>query len=248
MLSVLDLYSSEHTALTADDIGAQLGLARTTCYRYIRELMHAGLLVSRAGLYGLGPRIIQLDHRIRQSDPLLKAGRPVLAQLVERTGAVGLLATLFDGQIVNIHQEGGDETSLGYSRGTTVPTFRSASSKIILAHLKPARLQRLWNAHREWPDVQAIGADWSDFLAHMQAIRRQRYWVSHGELDPGAVGVAAAVLLPDGAVAGSMTLVFPQRHFELYAEAALGALVLDAATEVGRTLSASRPCEMAQTR
>lgn len=241
MLCVLDLFSREATALSADEIAAELGLARTTCYRYIRELMRAGLLVSDAGLYGLGPRIIQLDQRIRQADPLLNAGQPVLARLVERTGAVGVLATLSNGQIIHIHQEGGQESSLAYSRGTTVPIFRSATSKVILANLKPARLKRLWDAHRESADVCAIGAGWDAFLSHMQAIRRQGYWVSHGELTPSVVGIAAPVLRADGAVLGSVALVFQTLNFELFAEPALGALLIQAAADIRQGLGRSEP-------
>ena len=69
MLSVLDLFSRDHMALTAEQIAEELKLTRTTSYRYIGELMQAGLLVSTMGVYTLGPRIIQLDYRIRESDP-----------------------------------------------------------------------------------------------------------------------------------------------------------------------------------
>ncbi len=239
MLSILDLFSKEHTDLTADAIADELQLARTTCYRYIKELMQAGLLVSNMGYYGLGPRIIQLDYQIRETDPLLNIGRDILAELVAGTGGIGLLATIYDSQIINIHQEGDDrELALTYSRGKAVPTFRSASSKVILAHLKLARLKRLWKTHQGEADVLAIGPDWESFNGYMQAIKRQGYWVSHGELDPGINGVAAPVLYRDGTIAGSMTLVFNQSRFCLYNEDFLGRLVAEAAARVGALLPA----------
>ncbi|MEV4782984.1 IclR family transcriptional regulator [Burkholderia sp. LMU1-1-1.1] len=237
MLSILGLFSKEHTALSADAIADELQLARTTCYRYIKELMQAGLLVSNMGLYGLGPRIIQLDYQIRETDPLLNIGRGVLAELVASTGGIGLLATIYDSQIINIHQEGDNrDWAITYSRGKAVPTFRSASSKVILAHLKQPRLKRLWKTRQHEADVRAIGPDWESFKAHMQAIKEHGYWISHGELDAGSDGVAAPILYRDGTVAGSLTLVFNHERYCLYNEEFLGKLVMDAATRVGALL------------
>lgn len=236
MLGVLDLFSRDAAGLSADEAAARLGLARTTCYRYLRELTRAGLLISDSGVYGLGPRIIQLDRRIRQTDPLLTAGRPVLAKLVERTGAIGVISTLFDGQVILVHQEGGDDSTLAFSRGTTMPTFRSASSRVILAYLKTTRLKRLWEARRNLEDAQTIGADWDAVVAHMQSIRQQGYCLSHGELHPSVVGIAVPVLRADGAVVASVALVFPKQNFALFAESALGAMLIGGATEIGNRL------------
>lgn len=238
MLSVLDLFSKEHTALTAEQIAEQLSLSRTTCYRYIAELMHAGLLVSQRGVYGLGPRIIQLDHRIRQSDPLINAAEAPLAEAARVTCATGLLAAIYNDQIINIHQTlPGARHSLRYSRGEAVPTFRSSSSKVILAHLKTARRKRIWTAHRDEADVQALGADWPAFEALMQTIRTNGYWVSRQELELDAVGLAVPVFFGDGELAGSMTLIFEPAHFARFQEPALAALLQDCARDVMQRLA-----------
>lgn len=235
MLSVLELFSREHTALTADQIGEALGLARTTCYRYLGELSRAGLLVSNAGVFGLGPRIIQLDHRIRESDPLLNAARDIVAELVDRTGGTVLLAAIYDDKIINVHQEG--RHKLSYGRGKALPTFLSASSKVILANLRTPRLKRIWKAHHGGRKQSALAREWSAFADQMREIRKNRYWVSRGELDPGLDGIAAPILYADGAVAGSVTLVFPDDQFRLYDEPALGATIVDAAIGIGASLA-----------
>jgi DNA-binding IclR family transcriptional regulator len=238
MLSVLDLFSREHTALTADQIAEQLDLSRTTCYRYIAELMHAGLLVSNGGVYGLGPRIIQLDFRIRQSDPLINTAEPILAEVARMTFSEGLLASIYNDQIINIHQtSSGARDDLRYSRGKAVPTFRSCSSKVILANLKPAKLKRIWNAHKDEEDVQQLGQDWAAFSGQMERIRKNRYWISQQEIEEGAVGLAAPVFFTPGEIAGSMTLIFHPEHFERFRPEALGQLLLASAQQVSATLA-----------
>ena len=75
MLKVLDLFTEEAPALTADEIIARLKYSRPTGYRYVRELVAAGLLVRAPHGYALGPRIIEFDRLIRRHDPLLTASR-----------------------------------------------------------------------------------------------------------------------------------------------------------------------------
>lgn len=239
MLAVLDLFSREHETMTAEEIAETMQLTRTTCYRYTRELSSAGLLVSHGGKFTLGPRIIQLDHRIRESDPLLNAGKEVLAQLARAVGATGLMATIYRNEIINIFQCGGEEALrlVTYGRGTSVPTFRSSSSKVILAALSRARLRRIWADNAHDPDCLAIGADWLAFWQALQAIKKNGFWISRSEVDSSLVGIAAPVFYRDGDVAGSMTLIFQDQAFSLFDADSLGARLLDAAHAVSDALS-----------
>ena len=249
MLSVLDLFSREHTTMTADQIAELFGLTRTTCYRYTRELCNAGLLVSDGGLFMLGPRIIELDHRIIESDPLLNAGRPVISQLADSLGATGLLTTCYDDRIVNVFQHEGSlqRLPLSFGRGTTMPIFRSSTSKVILASMSRGRLKRLWKNHQEEPDCQKIGADWLSFWKSLQVIKRQGYWTSAGELDGGLAGLAAPILYGTGEVAGSMSLVFALEQFANYDTDLLGSRLRGAALQLSRTLSELRRPKPPQT-
>jgi DNA-binding IclR family transcriptional regulator len=242
MLSVLDLFSRHHTTMTAEQIAESLGLTRTTCYRYTRELSRAGLLVSDGGHFMLGPRIIELDHRIIESDPLLNAGRSVITALAESLGATGLLSTSYDDRIINVFEHEGSlsRLPLSFGRGTTMPTFRSSSSKVILASMSRGRLKRLWNQHQEEPDCRRIGEDWLSFWKNLQLIKRQGYWTSIGEVDKGLAGVSAPILFVTGEVAGSMSLVFALDDFRLYETELLGARLRGAAAQVTRAMATGR--------
>lgn len=243
MLSVLDLFSRAHTTMTAEQIAEALELTRTTCYRYTRELVHAGLLVSDGGHFMLGPRIIELDHKIIESDPLLNAGRSVVSALATSLGATGLLSTSYDDRIINVFQHQGAlvPPTLSFGRGTTMPIFRSSTSKVILASMSRSRLKRLWEHHQHEPDCRAIGEDWLSFWKALQLIKRHGYWTSAGELDSGAAGVAAPIFFATGEVAGCMSLVFSAEEFKLYETALLGARLLGAAAQVSKLLANELP-------
>ena len=236
--------------MTAEQIAESLALTRTTCYRYTRELCTAGLLVSDGGLFMLGPRIIELDHRIIESDPMLNTGSPVVAALADALGATGLLTTCYDDRIINVFQHEGSLQRLpvSFGRGTTMPVFRSSTSKVILAGMSRGRLKRLWATHQDEADCQALGADWLAFWKHLQAIKRQGYWTSSGELDPGLAGIAAPIFYGTGEVAGSMSMVFAVEDFKSYDTELLGSRLRAAAAQLSRSLSDLGAAPAAQTR
>lgn len=62
------------------------GCFTPTGYRYLKELMQAGLLQRlNGGYYALGPRIALLDYIIRTTDPLPGLSIPLMRELVEKT-------------------------------------------------------------------------------------------------------------------------------------------------------------------
>lgn len=238
MLSVLDLFSRDHTTMTAEQIADALSLTRTTCYRYTRELTQAGLLVSHAGQFRLGPRIIELDYRMLGSDPLINVGGPVISALADAMGATGLLTASYSDHVVNVFAHTGSPRPLplSFGRGTTMPMFRSSTSKVLLAMMSRGRLRRVWERHEHDPDCRAIGADWKDFWRKLQEIRQAGYVASYGELNVELAGISAPVSFNDGEVAGCMSLIFLREVFDRFDVQLLGARLCVAAADVSRSL------------
>lgn len=238
MLSVLDLFSRDHTTMTAEQIADALSLTRTTCYRYTRELSQAGLLVSHNGQFMLGPRIIELDHRMLDSDPLINVGGPAVSALADAMGATGLLTASYSDHVVNVFAHTGSPRPLpmSFGRGTTMPMFKSSTSKLLLAMLSRGRLRRVWERHQHDADCRAIGKDWKAFWRTLQEIRQRGYATSYGELNAELAGISAPVTFNGGEVAGSMSLVFLREEFKRFDVQLLGARLCVAAADVSRRL------------
>lgn len=238
MLSVLDLFSSDHTAMTSEQIAEALSLTRTTCYRYTRELSQAGLLVSHGGWFMLGPRIIELDRRMRGSDPLINAGGPLVAALANSTGSTGLISASYSETTVNVfeHVASAKPLPMSFGRGTTMPMFRSSTSKVLLAAMSRGRLRRLWERHQSDPDCRAIGSEWRDFWRNLQEISRVGYSVSFGELNAELAGISSVITYSDGEAAGCLSLVFMRDEFMRYDAQLLGSRLRAAATDLSQIL------------
>ncbi len=237
MLAVLDLFSPARPVLTADEVAAKLACSTATAYRYIGRLCAAGLLARFQAAYALGPRIIELDHTIRQGDPLLRAAQPIMRELRDATGCDVLLASMFGERILAIHHErGADPSTVSFGRGRPMPLFRGAGSRAIVASLPAAQQKRLFIAHRSDAEAATFGADWPAFRTAMEGLRRAGHSVSLGELEPQNVGVAAAISA-DGALPASLVLVLNRQRYAIADKPLVANMVMQAAARISSALN-----------
>jgi DNA-binding IclR family transcriptional regulator len=234
MLAVLDLFTEEEPTHTAEDIAGRLKYTRPTGYRYVRELVNAGLLARSAAGYALGSRIIELDWLVRTHDPVLTASGAAVRELAMRTGCGVTQMGLYGERIVTIrHEPGPEPLQIGFDRGRPMPLFRGAPSKAILAHLPRARLERLYRRHHE--------RGFGKFFEEMQAIRKAGYAISFGELDPGKVGIGAPVYRRDRSVAGSICLVLTGLRYDTANRELLVERLLESAAGISEALEPVDP-------
>ena len=114
MLAVLELFTVERPQWTVEAAAERIGVSATTTYRYFKRLTGAGLISPIAGAsYALGPAIIQMDRLIQICDPMLRAARLVMTELVQRAaeGSTILLCRLFHDRVMCVHQVVGRGTA-----------------------------------------------------------------------------------------------------------------------------------------
>ena len=208
--TILDLYSEAEPIWTLEQITNQTGYARSTAYRYVRELCDAGLLISIGkGAHVLGPRIIEFDRLIRNTDPLLIAAQKVIPQLYQEFGGgLLLLSSLYGDKVLCIYQEPLIvDFKVSYTRGRPMPLFYGATAKVILANLPERKLVKLFLKHRVEIANAGLGDEWDQFKGCLESIRNKGYCISNGEVDRGVTGIGAAIFSDSKTVIGSLTYV-----------------------------------------
>jgi DNA-binding IclR family transcriptional regulator len=215
MLAILDLFDEGTSMWTAEAIAARLGYSLPTGYRYVRELHEAGLLRRDVGAtYVLGPRVVELDYRIRVGDPLLVAGQRIMRALAEQTGCDVVLGTLYGERIITIHQEQGTEgVSASYGRGRRMPLYRGMLSKAILSALPRAQLRKLYRNSAEEAQASPFSHDWENLLSGLKAIRSAGFSVSHGELDAGQTGIAVPLASDAHRLTAALGFIMSHKRF-----------------------------------
>lgn len=211
VFAVLDLFSSERPVWAPDEVNEALGYTRATGYRYVKELVEAGFLQKvAAGYYALGPRIIELDYQLRQSDPVLLAAIPLMKQLAEQSGYDTVLSVLFVGgmQVIDTYRASVQPgLELTYGRGRPRPLFRSGAPKVLLSCLTRTQQQRLYESHVDEVAESGLGTSWKEFRSYLQQVRKQGYYYSIGELDANVSAVAVPVFNAEGDAVAALALV-----------------------------------------
>jgi DNA-binding IclR family transcriptional regulator len=210
VFAILDLFTQKRPIWHTDEINEALGYARPTGYRYVKDLVEAGLLQKvSAGRYSLGGRIIELDYQLRQSDPVLLAAIPAMQKLAARTGLDAVLTVMFAGpRVIDIHRESAQKgLQLAYGRGRPRPVFRSGAPKILLAHLPRGPLVKIHEAHAAEIAKAGMGKTWPDFRAALTQIRKAGHYRSLGELEPSLGSVSVPVFNAEDECVAALALV-----------------------------------------
>jgi DNA-binding IclR family transcriptional regulator len=208
MISVLDVIESSTTGLTFDQMLDILQLTRSTLYRYVKILSEAGLITSLPDLgYTLGPRVAELDHKMRTQDPLIIASRPVMRELARTVGGVALLCRRYRDRVLCVHQEGSSDTfSSGYERGRDRPLLQGAASRIILAQLHARVIARIYAERPEQFKESGLGDSLEQVKAALAQIRQRGWCASEGQVTAGVTGIAAALFDNQNNTVGSLSI------------------------------------------
>jgi DNA-binding IclR family transcriptional regulator len=238
MLGVLELFSDQRLHWSAEDIAETLGVSLPTTYRYLKTLSEAGLLQRVADAqFTLGPRIIVLDHFIRQADPVLQCGVPFMKELVAQTGFDCVISSLHGSQLLDTHREyGATPPDLSYGRGRPRPLFQGGAPKVILAGLPTAQLHKIFDAHPAEIAAAGLPTDWPAFRRYYSQIRKNGFYFSNGELEPNLVAIAVPLQQADGSVIGALSLVTTVQRMAVIDRAKLTPLIQRAAREISARL------------
>ena len=202
-INVLDLFTTEKSMWTAQEVASALNVPTSTTYRTMRELARVNMLEpAMEGYYRLGSVFIEFDRRTRLTDPLVLLGMPMLTDIAHHANipCVAVLARLYGDTVMCIAdtRSAGSAVQTSYERGRPRPLMRGATSKVILAQLTTRRLNKL-----------LATADSSDaaFRSELALIRKNGYCVARGEVDEGRVGIAVPISIPEQALIASLSLV-----------------------------------------
>lgn len=233
MLQVVDLIEASDNPVLAEDLMARLELTRSTLYRYLKTLSEAGLITSFPGVgFALGPRIAELDFRMRNRDPLIIASRPVMMELVAALPGIALLCRRYRDAVLCVHQERGATSLVStYERGLARPLFRGAASRIILAYLPPRVIERL---HQQ---DSANGVSLAALRPELKEMRRRGWDLTESQVTRGVTGIAAPVFDNRGRILGSLSLTIGRTRIP----ASEAAAVAERVTFCARIVSTSLP-------
>lgn len=214
-LRVLETLADAGEHLTVGDLASRLGMHRTVVYRLVGTLERHRLAHRHPdGRYGVGLGTVALARNVA-APRLAEVTLPVLSALADRAGATAFLAVAEgeEATAVAVVEPRQGSIHVAYRVGSRHALDRGAGGLAILATRAPR----------------------SDERAEVAEARRRGYAITSGELQSGAVGIAAAVPI-EAALEISLGVV----ALGPLDEPGVAPLVLDSASRVAALVGRAR--------
>lgn len=223
------------------EIARVTGLPTSTVHRILQELVELGWSrESDDRTYALGARLLTLVGQADDGFAVVRAARPILRALCERTGHTVHLALREGDEAVYVDKLDGRRIYQMRSRiGLSIPLHSTAIGKALLAQLPDDEI-RLIAARTGLPArTERTITHVPTLLSHLALVRRRGFAVDDEENEVHTRCVGAAVVDHRGVPIGGLSL--SSLAFDLDAEhiRQFAVLVVGAAREVSAALGAT---------
>jgi DNA-binding IclR family transcriptional regulator len=134
---LLGLFSADEPELTLAQLTHRLGTSKATTHRYTQALRQVGLLRfdASAGVYSLGPRIVELASTALAGLRIIKVAGPTMERLVGELNET-IVLSIWDGEspvVVRVEDNTDRLVRIIVRTGARLPRSTSAQGKIFLA-------------------------------------------------------------------------------------------------------------------
>lgn len=217
-LALLALVASEHRALSLADLSARLGLPKATAHRLCAQLQESGWLMRDADgrSFSVGPALRRLALDTLNNGVVRGLRHQVLAELVTTVGETCNLTTLDGATVLYLDRvEAPWPWRLTLDIGAQVPLHCTASGKLFLALLPPARRQVLIEQLRLEALTPATITCADALRAECDRIAERNWSTDCEEFIPGLNAVAVPVRDAQGQVRAAIAVHAPSARMSI---------------------------------
>ncbi len=236
-LRALELIS-ESGELGVTELGRKLGVHKATASRLIATLAERGF-VERDPIsekFRLGFGLISLAGAAVGGNDLVRAARPILDDLAERTRETVNLGVLSGGSVVYVDQVTGTRSIVSVSWvGQRTPLHCTSNGKVLLAYATDAERDRLLRAPLTRLTPRTI-TDVKKLRAQLAEIVVRGYSQTMEELEEGLNAVAAPVRGMGGDLIAALSVSGPAFRMRAVDLPRIGKLAADSALAVSKRL------------
>jgi len=236
---ILTLFSEAAQTLQVSEIADQLGLPRSSAYRYISALRAHNLIEVDPddGGYRLGPAILDLAASM-QRKPLHDLSLPHMKRISRETGETVILCGIRENAGVCLEKvEGHHALRVSYELGDSYPLHAAATGKVILAFLGADEQERVLRLAGLPQITDRTITDPRKLRQKLAKIRKDGYAESFGESIMGTRGMAVPIFARSGHVVASIGVSVPEHRAQGANRERIVQLLLQAAEAVTNGLA-----------
>lgn len=233
---VLEIVANHVRGVSLNQLVEWSGLPRSSAYRLAASLCAVSYLeVNEAGLYQLGPKLMDLLKKRLSAAAAVLSIRPLLTELADTVGETAFFAHLIDKRInlVEVVTPSGSTRSYIYPGTGERPVDTCSSSKAILAFTETDVARDIYASC----DLGAQRHNWEAFSRILKQVKRDGFAICDGEIDEGVFSLACPV--PVGEIEGlfSIGIVGPSGRMKAMKIDHLATTLRDEAQSASRLLT-----------
>jgi DNA-binding IclR family transcriptional regulator len=196
-LRILSFLARQRGPAPARAIAQGLGIPRSSVYHLLTTLQehHFVVHLPEERRWGLGIAAFELAGGYARQEPLARLGRPVLADLVDRTGESAHLAVMHGRDVLYIVEERAPRRpALVTDVGVRLPSHLTATGRAMLAALPREQVRALYPDAASFADRTGRGPGRPGALRDLlRDVRERGFAVEDGEVTLGMRSVGVVV-------------------------------------------------------
>jgi len=249
-VSILKVFESANSGLTAVQIANQLNLNRSTVHRLLSVLEAEGLVArdttfngeARNSAYRLGPTLVSLGGLALRQINLRAIALPQLRALAQKSGETVDLELLVGAEVMIIEEVQGEHmlrVGVGDNVGSRYPAHATSTGKLLLAGLSEAELKA--TLPNKLAALTPFTVTDKQILRDQIAEARRLGWASSWEeLEIGLVAIGAPITGRDGEPIAAVSVSGPTARIDRAQIKNLALIVMDTTRRITRDLGFAR--------
>ncbi|CUK26578.1 L-arabinolactonase [Cognatishimia activa] len=210
-LTLLDLVADADKPQRFAELLSASGLSKPTFARILRTLIAFGLVRNdeEKGTYSLGPRFLELSHRVWDTFDLNAVAGAELERLSSELGETVALCKLDNNEVLYMAESSGTGLSVHVRAGDRVPLHCTAAGKALLAFQDPSLTRAFIDQSPLEAFTKTTLTTQKELEGDLALTKARGYAVSYEEHLEGVNGVSVVVSSPDGTPLGALSILAP---------------------------------------
>lgn len=200
-LGMIEAVAAMQHPPTLAELATSVGVPKPTLHRWLGALEAAGLLqrTPDGRRFELAPRASKLAFSILTNRPGGTLRHEILTRVVEAVGEACNLTVLDGTQVTYLDRvESTWPLRITFQQGSKVPAYCSASGKLFLALMQPAKRDLVLRAMPLAPVTPNTITSPDELMTELAAIRREGYALDREEFLSGLVCLAVPIYRQKG--------------------------------------------------
>lgn len=233
--------------VTLTDLSMSLGVPTATTHRILTTLQKHGFVVFNEDLqdWSIGIEAYRTGCSFMNRTNLSEASRPVLRELMEKTGETANLAIPDGSEVVFVGQvEAQNPIRAFFARGTRTSMHASGTGKAILSSMPQESVRKLLMTSGLTAYTENTLTTPQALFDDLERTKQRGYSFDAEERYSGMSCMGSAIFDEHGEACAGVSISGPSTRFEPLRVPELGSIVSDAADQITALIGGRRPAKV----